>query len=62
MTRRGAAAKTGRVSTVEFSDCGHAPALMDDAQIAVVTDFLFPARPVLPEAAAPIRPPAGSAP
>ena len=62
MTRRGAAARAGRVSAVEFADCGHAPALMDDAQIAVVRDFLFAARPELPQAAAPIRPPAGSTP
>ena len=43
MTRRGVAGKAGRVSAVEFADCGHAPALMDGAQIAVVSEFLFPA-------------------
>lgn len=26
---------------VEFPDCGHAPALMDDSQIAIVRDFLL---------------------
>jgi pimeloyl-ACP methyl ester carboxylesterase len=26
---------------VELPNCGHAPALMDDAQIAIVRDFLL---------------------
>ena len=43
MTRRGVAGKAGRVSAVEFADCGHAPALMDSEQIAAVGEFLFPA-------------------
>ena len=41
MKRRGAAARKGRVSAVEIPGCGHAPALMDEAQIAVVRDFLI---------------------
>jgi pimeloyl-ACP methyl ester carboxylesterase len=41
MTRRGRAAKAGKVSAVEIAGCGHAPALMDEAQIAVVSKFLF---------------------
>jgi pimeloyl-ACP methyl ester carboxylesterase len=40
MTRRGAAAQAGLVRHVEFPDCGHAPALMDDSQVAVVAAFL----------------------
>ena len=40
MTRRGHAARAGAVSLVEIAGCGHAPALMDDAQIATVVDFL----------------------
>lgn len=36
MTRRGPKAKL-----VEFPDCGHAPALMDPAQIALVRDWLL---------------------
>ncbi len=36
MTRRGPAA-----TLVEFPDCGHAPALMDDHQIAVVREWLL---------------------
>lgn len=35
MTRRGP-----RAEVVEFPDCGHAPALLDPAQIAVVADWL----------------------
>ncbi len=35
MTRRGP-----RASLVEFPDCGHAPALMDEAQTSVVRDWL----------------------
>jgi pimeloyl-ACP methyl ester carboxylesterase len=33
-------AKTKDVNLVEIAGCGHAPALMDPAQIAVVADFL----------------------
>ncbi|WP_051180538.1 alpha/beta fold hydrolase [Caballeronia insecticola] len=40
MLRRGLASSGGRVAAFEFPDCGHAPALMDDAQIAVVKDYL----------------------
>jgi pimeloyl-ACP methyl ester carboxylesterase len=42
MLGRGLAGNAGRVSTVEFADCGHAPALMDDTQVATVKAFLFP--------------------
>ena len=42
MQRRGPAGKAGKVSSVEFPDCGHAPALMDPAQIAAIQSFLFP--------------------
>lgn len=41
MCKRGAAAKAGRVSAVEIEDCGHAPALMDAAQIGLIQGFLF---------------------
>jgi pimeloyl-ACP methyl ester carboxylesterase len=40
MTFRGNAARAGVVSLAEIVGCGHAPALMDDAQIAIVADFL----------------------
>ena len=36
MTRRGP-----KASLVEFRDCGHAPALMDPAQIALIRDWLL---------------------
>ena len=62
MIRRGAAGRAGRVGSVEFADCGHAPALMDGAQIAVVGEFLFPARRAPSDAAAPVRQPAAGAP
>jgi hypothetical protein len=42
MMTRGPSAKAGNVSAAEVADCGHAPALMDDDQIALVTGFLFP--------------------
>jgi pimeloyl-ACP methyl ester carboxylesterase len=41
MKRRGAAARAGRVHSVEIPGCGHAPALMDGAQVALVREFLF---------------------
>jgi len=41
MKRRGAAARAGRVQSVAVRDCGHAPALMDEEQIAVVRNFLL---------------------
>jgi pimeloyl-ACP methyl ester carboxylesterase len=40
MLRRGPAARGGKVAAFEFPGCGHAPALMDDAQIAVIKDYL----------------------
>jgi pimeloyl-ACP methyl ester carboxylesterase len=40
MLERGPASSNGRVTTFEFPDCGHAPALMDEAQIAVVRNYL----------------------
>ena len=42
MLGRGLAAGAGRVFATEFAGCGHAPALMDREQIAVIEDFLFP--------------------
>ena len=42
MLGRGLAAGAGKVSAAEFAGCGHAPALMDREQIAVIEDFLFP--------------------
>jgi pimeloyl-ACP methyl ester carboxylesterase len=42
MMTRGPSAKAGNVGAAEVADCGHAPALMDDDQIALVTGFLFP--------------------
>jgi pimeloyl-ACP methyl ester carboxylesterase len=44
MLRRGRAAKAGLVSAVEIAGCGHAPALMDVAQINVIMTFLFSER------------------
>jgi pimeloyl-ACP methyl ester carboxylesterase len=41
MRQRGAAARAGCVEVASIPGCGHAPALMDDAQIALVRDFLF---------------------
>jgi pimeloyl-ACP methyl ester carboxylesterase len=40
MLKRGPGAIAGRVTAVEFPDCGHAPALMDDAQIGVIQNYL----------------------
>jgi pimeloyl-ACP methyl ester carboxylesterase len=40
MLKRGPAVVDGRVTAFEFPDCGHAPALMDEAQIAVVKSYL----------------------
>jgi len=48
MLGRGPAAKAGRVSSIEFADCGHAPALMDDTQVAAIKGFLFPDLPDRP--------------
>jgi len=44
MLKRGRAAKAGKVTAVEIAGCGHAPALMDDTQIAVIKEFLYPGR------------------
>ncbi|WP_208635717.1 alpha/beta fold hydrolase [Caballeronia pedi] len=41
MLKRGPAADAGRVAAVEFPDCGHAPALMDAAQIDVIQNYLL---------------------
>jgi len=41
MLKRGQASKAGKVTAFEFPGCGHAPALMDDAQIAVIKDYLL---------------------
>jgi pimeloyl-ACP methyl ester carboxylesterase len=40
MLKRGAAGKKGLVRCVEVRECGHAPALMSDAQISIVEEFL----------------------
>jgi pimeloyl-ACP methyl ester carboxylesterase len=52
MKRRGAAGRAGRVRSVEVPGCGHAPALMDDMQVALVRDFLLDRN---TQAAAPAR-------
>lgn len=43
MMARGPSAKAGTVAAAEIAGCGHAPALMDEEQIALVKGFLFPA-------------------
>jgi pimeloyl-ACP methyl ester carboxylesterase len=40
MTKRGRAAASGQVQLIEIEECGHAPGLMDEGQIALVADFL----------------------
>ena len=45
MMKRGEAAKKGWVRSVEVRECGHAPALMSDAQISVIEEFLLAERP-----------------
>ena len=40
MQRRGPAAHAGHVHVAELANCGHAPSLMDRAQITIVRDFL----------------------
>lgn len=47
MLTRGSAARQGRVFAVEVPDCGHAPALMDNDQIALVREFIFADQPRL---------------
>jgi pimeloyl-ACP methyl ester carboxylesterase len=41
MLRRGSAAAARRVSSIEWSGCGHAPSLMTDQQIAAVRNFVM---------------------
>jgi pimeloyl-ACP methyl ester carboxylesterase len=41
MVRRGIAGKKGLVRGIEVRECGHAPALMNDAQITVIEEFLL---------------------
>ncbi len=41
MVKRGIAGKKGLVRSIEVRECGHAPALMGDAQIAVIEEFLL---------------------
>ena len=45
MLKRGEAARKGWVRSVEVRDCGHAPALMGDAQISLIEEFLLAERP-----------------
>lgn len=45
MQRRGLAAKAKRVRAVEVRECGHAPSLMTDSQIALIEDFLVGSQP-----------------
>jgi len=40
MQKRGIAGKNGLVRAVEVRDVGHAPALMNDAQISIIEEFL----------------------
>lgn len=40
MTKRGRAAADGRVELVEFENCGHAPSLMNQAQIERIAAFV----------------------
>ena len=41
MARRGEAGRKGLVRSIAVRECGHAPALMSDAQISVVEEFLL---------------------
>ena len=41
MVKRGEASRNALVRSIEVRDCGHAPALMSDAQISVVEEFLL---------------------
>jgi pimeloyl-ACP methyl ester carboxylesterase len=45
MQRRGAAAKKKLVRAIVVRECGHAPSLMTDSQMALIEDFLEPGRP-----------------
>ncbi len=40
MQRRGIAGKAKKVRAIEVRECGHAPSLMTDSQIALIEDFL----------------------
>jgi pimeloyl-ACP methyl ester carboxylesterase len=40
MQKRGIAGKGGLVRSIEVRECGHAPSLMNDAQISVIEEFL----------------------
>jgi len=40
MKNRGPSARAGRVTSVDIPGCGHAPSLMNEAQIRVVREFL----------------------
>jgi len=63
MLRRGAAAKAGKVTAIEITGCGHAPALLDAEQVGAIQKFLFPDRPKAPgRAASPTRLRAGRQP
>jgi pimeloyl-ACP methyl ester carboxylesterase len=54
MRRRGRAARAGQVHAVEMPGCGHAPALMDEAQIGVIREFLMPEVPSTSSARLPV--------
>lgn len=41
MAKRGLAGKAGLVRSIEVRGCGHAPALMNDAQISIIEEFLL---------------------
>ena len=41
MAKRGVAGKAGLVRSIEVRGCGHAPALMNDAQISIIEEFLL---------------------
>ena len=41
MHKRGRASRACKVTTFKFPDCGHAQALMDDAQTSVIEDYLL---------------------
>src|SRR5574337_403631 len=47
MFERGPAVRPGRVFAVEVPGCGHAPALIDNDQIALVREFIFAYQPRL---------------
>lgn len=48
MLKRGPSSRAGTVTSIEFPDCGHAPALMDEVQIDVIKEFLLSDSPKLP--------------